>query len=273
MAIESIMINSTDVAGSAEFYVRFLGAEPVGQVTADRAVLDLVTATIELQHVTDPAPSTWRPDDLYRGFRHLGFKVDAVDPMAAELEAAGVPFHLAPLDAEGDVRITFFYAPEGTLVELVEGDLRYHVVHDAAGVARERALGLPTRPRFDHVALTVDRFEETEARYRPYGFERIGTIEQPKDPRGFHIDFLKGGDTVLEVFTYDVEKKYREPQLDAAGFVAAVIEEPENGSFRDATPLGTARAGSTILADPDGFTFAPGRPLATAVDEQAHGVA
>lgn len=272
MAIESILINTPDVAESADFYTRFLRAKTLGQVTADQAVLDLETATIELHHIPEPAASTWQPDDLYRGFRHIGFKVDAVGPLAAQLKAAGVPFHLTPLDAEGGVRITFFYAPEGTLLELVEGDLDYHVVHNPAGVTRERALGVPTRPRFDHVALTVERFPDTEAFYGPYGFQRIGTIEQPKDPRGFHIDYLKAGDTVLEVFTYDVDTKPRRPQLDAAGFVAVVLGPPDGGSVEGNTVLGATQDGTTILADPDGLTFAPSRPSAQAVDEQAHGV-
>ena len=41
----------------------------------------------------------------------------------------------------------------------------------------------------------------------PLGFSFIGTIEQPHDPRGFSIGYLKSGDTVLEVFTYDSAKQ------------------------------------------------------------------
>jgi catechol 2,3-dioxygenase-like lactoylglutathione lyase family enzyme len=184
MPIQNEIINSTDVSRSVDLYTRFLNAQPVGEATAEGAVLDLVTATIELRAL--PAgDSSWIPDDLQRGFRHVGFKVDRVDPRAEVLQGAGVPFHLDPLDAEGGVRICFFYDPDGTLLELVEGDLRYAQVLDADGVAAERALGVPDRPRFDHVAVTAADRAVTDAFYAPLGFSFIGTIEQPHDPRGF----------------------------------------------------------------------------------------
>ena len=253
MPIQNVMINSTDVARSVDFYTTFLDAELVGEATADRAVLDLVTATLELRAVA-AADSTWVPDDLQRGFRHVGFKVDRVDPRAEVLKRADVPFHLDPLNAEGGVRICFFYDPDGTLLELVEGDLQYAQVLDADGVAAERALGVPDRPRFDHVAVTVDDRAATDAFYRPLGFSFIGTIEQPHDPRGFSIGYLKSGATVLEVFTYETEKQSRAPQPDVPGFGWAEIAgaAPATG----VTPV-TAAAGTTVLADADGFLFAP----------------
>jgi extradiol dioxygenase family protein len=249
MPIQNIVINTTDVARSAEFYRRFLRTEPIGAATDERALLDAVTATIELVRVAEASESTWRTDDLQRGFRHVGFKVDDLDGLAAELKEAGTPFHLDPLDAEGEVRITFFFAPEGTLLELVEGDLQYHEVVDEEGVAAERALGVPERPRFDHVATTVDDLAATESFYAPYGFGRIGHIDQPSDPRGFQIDYLKGGDTVLEVFTYGVDKERRAPQLDAAGFVAAGLHGDPAGR-----EVGSA-AGRAVYEDADGLTF------------------
>jgi len=249
-----VVINVTDVARSVDFYTRSLDAEVVGQTSADRAVLDLVTATLELRRV-GAGESTWVPDDLQLGFRHVGFKVDRVDPRAAALKEAGVPFHLDPLDAEGGVRICFFYDPDGTLLELVEGDLQYASVLDEAGVAAERALGVPDRPRFDHVAVTVHDRAATDAFYSPMGFSFIGTIEQPHDPRGFSIGYLKGGDTVLEIFTYQAELTEREPQLDAPGFSYAEIagSEPDG-----ATRVGVAAAGgpgADVVADPNGFAF------------------
>jgi catechol 2,3-dioxygenase-like lactoylglutathione lyase family enzyme len=252
MAIQNVIINSTDVARSVDFYTKFLEAELVGETTAERAVLDLVTATLELRAVP-AADSTWVPDDLQRGFRHVGFKVDQVDPRAEVLKSADVPFHLDPLNAEGGVRICFFYDPDGTLLELVEGDLQYAQVLDADGVAAERALGVPERPRFDHVAVTVDDRAATDAFYSPLGFSFIGTIEQPHDERGFSIGYLKSGATVLEVFTYETEKQTRTPQPDAPGFGWAEIAgaAPTAG----VTSVENA-AGAPVLADADGFLFA-----------------
>ena len=197
MAIESILINVTDISRSVDFYRRFLRAEVVGDPTPDNAVLDVVTATIDLRRIDGAQASTWDADDLQKGFRHVGFKVARVDPLADDLKAAGVPFHLDPLNAEGEVRITFFFDPDGTLLELVEGDLQYATIADERGVAAERALGVHERQRFDHVSVTVDDFAATQGFYGPFGFEHIGTINQPNDPLGFRIDYLKGGDTVL----------------------------------------------------------------------------
>jgi catechol 2,3-dioxygenase-like lactoylglutathione lyase family enzyme len=256
--IQNVIINATDVTRSVAFYTQFLDARPVGEPTAERAVLDLVTATLELRAV-DAGTSTWVPDDLQRGFRHVGFKVDQLDPRAQVLKDAGVPFHLDPLDAEGGVRICFFYDPDGTLLELVQGDLQYASVLDEAGVAAERALGVPDRPRFDHVAVTVHDRPAADAFYRPLGFSFIGTIEQPSDPRGFSIGYLKSGDTVLEVFTYEAGTNGRGPQLDAPGFAYAELagSEPDG-----AVPVATVE-GTDVLTDPDGFLFAvTGSPAA-----------
>jgi catechol 2,3-dioxygenase-like lactoylglutathione lyase family enzyme len=257
MAIDNILINVADVRRSVDFYTKFLSAGIVGEVTDDRAVLDLVTATITLARVADPAASTWIADDLHRGFRHVGFKVDDVDPFVEVLQDAGVRFHLLPIDAEGEVRITFFYDPDGTLLELVAGDLHYHDVTDEAGVARERALGIPERPRFDHVAVTVEDLQATIDFYAPYGFGRIGSIHQTADPRGFEIDYLKGGDSVLEVFTYTAPKTARSPQADALGFACADLE-PATGPVPAADTVGTAADGRTVHADADGFVFSVG---------------
>lgn len=257
MPISTILLNVADVARSVDFYTTHLQAEPVGEVTGDRARLDVVTATLELVRTGPGAPaSTWVGDDLQRGFRHVGFKVDSVDPRAQRLREAGVPFHLEPLEAEGGVRITFFRDPDGTLLEFVERDLQYTRVLDEAGVAAERALGVPDRPRFDHIASTVADLGATQQRYAPLGFATIGMIAQPADARGFAIHYLKSADTVLEVFTYEAPKTTREPQLDAPGYVAAVLEgsTPSDGF----TPVGE-HAGRTVRADDDGLTVVLGR--------------
>jgi catechol 2,3-dioxygenase-like lactoylglutathione lyase family enzyme len=253
MPIQNIQLNVADVARSVAFYRDFIGARPVGQPTDERAVLDVVTATIELVKLDPGAESTWTSDDLQRGFRHIGFKVSGLDALAARLHEAGVPFHLEPLEAEGDVRITFFYDPDGALLELVERDLKYNAVVDEELVAAEYALGVPDRPRFDHIALTVDDFEATKEHYRPFDFRHHGTILQPHDPRGFRIDYLKGGDTVLEVFTYQTEKELRTPQTDAPGYVAARLRGAPVGD-----PAVGEGADGTIYADPDGFTYTVG---------------
>ncbi|GAB2616253.1 VOC family protein [Kribbella endophytica] len=253
MSIKNVVVNCTDVPASVEYYGKFLELPLIGEATEERALLDAVTATVELRRVeTGREATTWVGDDLQKGFRHVGFKVDRLDERAAVLKAAGVEFKLDPLDAEGAVRICFFFDPDGTLLEMIQGDLQYAAVLDADGVAKERALGVPARPRFDHVAVTIEDREATHEYYRDnYGFSFIGTIEQPHDPRGFSIGYLKGGDTVIEVFTYDREKSSREPQLDVAGFSYAVLAGDAPSGLRALT----APDGTQVHVDPDGFAF------------------
>ncbi|RZT17622.1 catechol 2,3-dioxygenase-like lactoylglutathione lyase family enzyme [Kribbella sp. VKM Ac-2569] len=255
MPIKNVVVNCVDVERSVEYYTRFLELELVGEVSPERAVLDAVTATVELRTVGNGREqSTWSPDDLQKGFRHLGFKVDRLDERAEALKAGGVEFKLDPLDAEGEVRICFFYDPDGTLLEMIQGDLQYAEIMDADGVARERALGVPSRPRFDHIAVTIEDRDATAAHYHErHGFDFIGTIEQPHDSRGFHIGYLKGGDTVLEVFTYDVPKTSRDPQLDVAGFAYAELE----GDPPD-LPVAISPDGTKVYVDSDGFAYAVG---------------
>ncbi|RWZ64573.1 hypothetical protein ELQ92_07410 [Labedella populi] len=249
MAIRSVLINVTDIARSADFYSRFLDVETVS-VDADHAVLDAVTATIRLRRIDASASSTWIADDLQAGFRHVGFKVSDLDARVEALHAAAVPFQLEPIHAEGDVRITFFYDPDGTVLELVEGPLQYHEVYDRDAVERDWGLGDPARPRFDHVAETVEDLEVTTSYYGELGYSLMSGIHQPSDSRGFEINFLRDGDSSLEIFTYEkAEKTHREPQLDAPGFLAV---EFDGGAPGQAHRVGDV-AGVEFFADPDGL--------------------
>lgn len=257
MAIHNVLINVSDVARSADFYTRLLGGKPVGEATTDGAVLDFVTATIELRRVDGAVPSTWHEDDQYLGFRHVGFKVAKVDPLAAELRAAGVPFRLEPVDAVGEVRIAFFFDPDGTVLEIVEGQLQYHDIVDRDGVAAERATATPSRPRFDHVGVTIRDLAATADLYRSLGFRNIGTLFFRDDPRGFRIDYLKGGRSVIEVFGFDVEVFPVPPVTDALGFLAVELEGDAT-SLPQLSAVGTV-AGRTVYADANDFTVTVGR--------------
>jgi catechol 2,3-dioxygenase-like lactoylglutathione lyase family enzyme len=250
LAIESVLLNVTDVARSVEFYRRFLDAVVI-DASEDAAELDLVTARLLLTRVGAPAPTTWIGDDLQRGFRHVGFKVSDLDARVEALHEAGVPFHLEPIHAEGDVRITFFYDPDGTLLELVEGPLQYHEVYDREAVEQDWGLGDPDRPRFDHVAETVEDLEATKDHYGRLGYSLMSGIHQPSDDRGFEINFLRHGDSSLEIFTYErAEKSARQPQLDAPGFVAVGFD----GASAPGEPVGRA-AGREVYTGPDGLLY------------------
>ncbi|MFC7374662.1 MULTISPECIES: VOC family protein [unclassified Brachybacterium] len=246
MSIESIIVNVRDVTTSRTFYEKHLQAEVLEEST-DHALLDVVTATIRLQRVDGSLESAWSTDDLHRGFRHIGFKVSDTDRLFAQIESDGAAIHLAPIDATGGVRIAFFYDPDGTLLELVQGDLKYHEVVDEQLVEAEHALGVPQRPRFDHVAETVESFEQTESFYAPLGFRHHGTIEQAHDPRGFRIRFLKESDSVLEIFTYDAETVSPQHRPGAPGFDAVVLRDGGGWPPAGSTPV------SDAALDPDGL--------------------
>jgi catechol 2,3-dioxygenase-like lactoylglutathione lyase family enzyme len=243
--IRSVLINVVDLQASVNFYQRYLAGVLVGEPDESGAMLDFETGTIHLRTLTDPVASTWIADDLQAGFRHLGFKVSDLEERVAQLKADGVKFHLEPIDAEGGVRISFFYDPDGTLLELVEGDLQYHEVFDREAVDADWALGSPARPRLDHVAETVADLAKTEAAYAGFGWANMGGIHQPNDPRGFEIAYLRSGDTSLEIFTYSrASLVSREPQQDAPGFFAMDIGT-DSGGADGARP--------TVTADSDGL--------------------
>ncbi len=252
MTVTGVVINSRDVRRSVDFYTGLLDAQ-VREADERHAVLDVASGVLDIVAVGAGAPaSSWVPDDLQRGFRHIGFKVASVDAVADRVRAAGLAFHLEPVEATGDVRIAFFRDPDGTLVEVVERHLQYDPVIDAAAVAREHALPTPARPRLDHVAVTAPDFAATAARWTPLGYVHSGRLLFPDDPRGFDIDYLYDGGVVVEVFTFDDETRPRAAQVGAPGFGAALVAGPLPAGTR---AVGTGPDGREIVVDPDGLTL------------------
>ncbi len=256
MAIENLLVNVSDLAVSLDFYTTLLGGVVVGEPTPDSALLDFVSATIELRRVGEAVPSTWQEDDQVLGFRHIGFKVAKVDDLVARLRTAEVPFRVEPVDAVGGVRIAFFFAPEGTVLEIVEGALQYHTVVDARAVAKERARGVPQRPRFDHVAVTTHGQGTSYAAYAAVGFNHMGTLLFADDPRGFRIDYLKGGDSVLEVFTFGVGVRSGVVRPDSLGFSAV---ELGGGDLPPRSSRIGVAGGRSLYRDSNELSFTVGR--------------
>lgn len=261
--IRFVTLHVSDLDRSLDFYTRLLDLTPVpGPEEAPdgrEAWLSAGPTVLRLHEVPGGRAGDWTADDLQKGFRHIGLKVADLDRRVAVLHDEGVRFHLEPLDAAGGVRIAFFYDPDGVLLEFVQGDLRYDEVHDADLVAAERARPTPTAPRFDHVAVTVERLQDTLDFYgAALGFGVAGRLFQPHDPRGFEITYLHAYGTVLEVFTYSADKRdspWRDDP-DLLGFRAVGVTEPDADAM--AGRLTGAGAGSVsdkpcLLADPEGF--------------------
>ena len=80
-------------------------------------------------------------------------------------------------------------------------------------------------------------------------------IHQPSDNRGFEINFLRHGDSSLEIFTYErAEKAQRAPQLDAPGFVAVGFGTHGETASAPGEKIG-AVAGREVYSGPDGLLY------------------
>jgi catechol 2,3-dioxygenase-like lactoylglutathione lyase family enzyme len=195
-AFEYVEIAVRDLQRSARWYREMLGL----RTQPDAGTVRLVGADAGGQ------PSGWIGDDLQRGVRHIAFKVADVDAYSQRLHRAGVEFSVEPMDATGGVRITFFFDPDGNLVELVQGAVRYHRTWSPDIVAREQASlpGPDDPPRFDHVAVTVGDLDASLGVYRDtLGFDVVGQLFFENEQQ-FVITYLQGGVNVLELFSYGV---------------------------------------------------------------------
>lgn len=252
MAIERIVIHVRSLNDSVEFYRDLLGGVVIGAGDG-HADLDFVTAVIELRTLPEGRPTTRQADERVRGFRHIGFKVRSADATILKLDEAGVEFRSRAQDIDAlDVRIAFFFDPDGTLLELVERHLDYPIVHSAEAIAEERLMPAPDRPRFDHIGFTVDDLGAARGRYEALGFAPLGAAVL--DPEtGFRIDFLRHEGTVLEVFSYSVHTPDHVADPRAFGFAAIALPGEPAGSS-----AGTLPDGRRTVVDPDGLTVLAG---------------
>ncbi|GAB4561457.1 MAG: hypothetical protein Kow0047_08820 [Anaerolineae bacterium] len=211
---QHVTITVSDVDRSLAFYRDLLGFPVLGRLYYRNPVglvidfLDIGNgAILEIFSFTNAPtkPTEWIPDDLQVGLRHIAFQVENVDATAARLREAGVPFVVEPMDATGGVRIAFFTDPDGTLLEIIQGELQYTrpgqpptPVSDAPGAPPGSELC------FTHVAMTVSDLSRSLAFYQGLlGFPLLGQLEIP-DERGFLISYLQMGHSVLELFSFDV---------------------------------------------------------------------
>jgi catechol 2,3-dioxygenase-like lactoylglutathione lyase family enzyme len=210
--ITNVELGVSDLDRSVEFYRDLLGF-PVRESTVDSSGHRVTTlGSGPLIRLVEVGPggrkSEWDADDVQCGMRHFGMKVADVDEWTARLKAQGVPFELEPFDAFGDVRIAFFFDPDGAYLEFVQGYVRHNTLWSAPLAQQEvdGDAGWDGTPRFDHIAVTVPDLDEALAYYGDrLGFGGIGQLVQPQDERGFLITNLRAGPTTtLEVFTFGV---------------------------------------------------------------------
>jgi len=132
--LSHIAITVGDLDRALAFYRSVLGFRLLGHLDfpddprgCTIAYLDTGRGLIELfSFKTAPIrPSGGVSDDGQVGLRHFALRVTGLDAIADRLRAAHVPVTIPPLNANGSVRIAFFTDPDGTLIELIEGELTY----------------------------------------------------------------------------------------------------------------------------------------------------
>ena len=163
------------------------------------------------------------------------------------------------------MRITFFFDPDGVLLEFIQGRIDHHRVWNAGIVGEVHSRRAPPRPTFDHVAMTVRDLDATIDFYRStLGFDVGGQLFLDDDPRGFEITYLHAGETVIELFTFAEEKSpspwsaaettigFRHVGFDADQSSGATVDDVAGRlAEHGATPV--ADSPCPLLLDRDGF--------------------
>jgi catechol 2,3-dioxygenase-like lactoylglutathione lyase family enzyme len=229
--VDYVEIGIRDRERSLDFYQGVLGFPRVEPPTPSRrgitwldagssslAGASTLLALAETDEDGGASPALgWRPDDLQKGFRHIGFKVGDVAAYAERLRDAGTTFTLEPLEAVGGVHLAFFTDPDGTLLEIIDGHLHYDRVWSGERVRQEETAASSRSPGagpvFDHVAVTVEDLDAALRLYRDeLGYELIGGLDHAfYDERGFQIDYLQAGPSILELFTFTAADKEASP--------------------------------------------------------------
>ncbi len=211
---QHVTVSVSDVNASLAFYRDLLGFPYLGRLCYPNEVglvidfLDIGNNGIleVFSFAKAPVkPSEFLPDDRQLGMRHMAFTVQSVDATAARLKQAGVEFTIEPTNATGGVRIAFFKDPDGTLCEIIEGSIDYHVPGQERLPVSVPASGAPGQSEltYDHVTLTVADLDKTLAFYQGVlGFPFLGQLKF-NDERGFVITYLQFGNSVLEVFSFE----------------------------------------------------------------------
>lgn len=132
--LDHVAITVADLDRSLAFYQNVLGFKLLGHLDFPGdprgftiAYLDTGRGLVEIFSFTqaEALPLGWTADDRQVGMRHFALRVTGLDSIAENLRNAGVTFTMPPTNANGGVRIAFFTDPDGTLIELIEGDLNY----------------------------------------------------------------------------------------------------------------------------------------------------
>lgn len=130
--LDHVAIAVSDLARALAFYQGLLGFRPLGQIdlpgedppraiahlATGRGVLALVSGATGVDKAAARAEN--RPGPLYVALRVVG-----LDAIVARLAQAGVAVRSAPVSTSYGVRVAVIADPDGTPIQLVEGDFVY----------------------------------------------------------------------------------------------------------------------------------------------------
>jgi catechol 2,3-dioxygenase-like lactoylglutathione lyase family enzyme len=120
-----VALKVDDVEASIAFYRDHLGGDVFDRGDAGQGPEDIEYAALEVAdkrvYLFDEAPyeAAGLVDPLPTGFLHYGFVVEDVESASGDLLDAGVEFVMEPTTF-GDLKVAFFYDPDGVRVELIE---------------------------------------------------------------------------------------------------------------------------------------------------------
>ena len=123
-AYHHVHLVSPDPVKTADFYQGAFNAELVSKTEAAdgniRIELKLGGTRVLIMKKPVEAASAAASGAAINGLDHLGLRTDDIEASVADLKALGMKFRSDIIDVASGVRITFFWAPENVLVELLE---------------------------------------------------------------------------------------------------------------------------------------------------------
>jgi catechol 2,3-dioxygenase-like lactoylglutathione lyase family enzyme len=127
-----VAITVSDLGRSLAFYRGLLGFRLLGHLDYNDergytiTYLDAGRAVIKLFSY---ASTTTEPDaphtEIRQGLQHIALRVTGMDVIVEQLKCAGVPFRRDPVQGLSGAQIAFLTDPDGTIIELIEGDMVY----------------------------------------------------------------------------------------------------------------------------------------------------
>ena len=121
---DHIHLISPDPLKTAEFYERMFNAKRVsvtergaGRVSVELDLNGSRVLVMSRRVQSETAPSSPEAGD---GLEHFGIRTDNLEAAVADLKAKGVQFKEEIRDIGSGIKISFLWAPENVLVELLE---------------------------------------------------------------------------------------------------------------------------------------------------------